>query len=127
MHATSFGRWLFLGCCLTGLAVTPLVGGCAVLARATPALSVDATATQRRHLAEGRSDEAWSWGIGVRLGAGLGAPPPQVAPPDRTWREPVPPALGSRCRVPEVCAWEARARSVAIERARGALEIERQR
>lgn len=122
MHATSIGRWFFLGCSLTGLAVMTGVAGCAELARSTPSLTIEGSATQRRHLAEGGGeDAAWTWGLWAGIDGRFGDPPP-VPRREGESREAAA-RVAPRCRVPAACAWEARARSAAMDRARAALGL----
>ena len=120
MHTTS-ARFRYV----LGFAAVCLVAGgslgCAELARATPSLTVDASAFRRRQRTETRDADAWSWGVGVRLGGAMGVPPTSLAPEEPSEDPPAP--RGSSCRVPAVCEWEARARSRAIERARVVLEV----
>jgi len=99
--------------------------GCAELAAIAPSVTIDVAATHRD---DSRSTEgegaAWSWGVGCRLGARLGAVPPGelggVSDHPAGELEPLP---SSRCRIAPICAWEARARARAIARAR-AVSIE---
>src|SRR5690606_29833550 len=109
------------------LAAAMVGSGCAELAPSVPALTIEAVALQRRDVSAGERAR-WSWAVGARLAGGLDA---RVRAPEPEPAEPLAlaAARGTRapCRVPELCAWEARARTRALARLRRALPEEGER
>lgn len=124
-------RSVALALAIAAIAAAHALGGCAELARSTPSIALDASATRRARAwsSDGgetvSSRESWSWsiGVGVRGRFGSGAPvmrlPRELDPPA--------PAAPLPCRISIVCRWEAQARGRAIERARARIVEEAQR
>ena len=95
--------------------------GCAALARAVPDLAVVGTALER---SDETGDHGWEWGASVHLLGALDPPGVTTARAHQAPRAPVP-WRPWPCRLPAVCAWEARARREALARGRQLAEIDR--
>jgi hypothetical protein len=108
MHA----RFFLLGT----LALT----GCAELSTRIPRLRIEAAALRRERAAEERSGDAWSWAIHASLQGSLDGIP--ARPPDPPLARPARMHAAAPCHVAPVCAWEVRARRVALARARELAE-----
>jgi hypothetical protein len=92
--------------------------GCADVARIAPSLTIEAVGSRRVSSTGSGDQEHWAWGASARLGGALEPAPLAITPERALARPPIPTSRTSACRIPTVCAWEARARAEALARAR---------